>query len=216
MTPLMTRVGSSARHTALLALQIILAVVLFALLLALSERHNRRFDLTPTQSFVLSDGAERVAKGVHVPIRVTAFYNSQEHGQRRQMEDLLQLFANASSQITYRLLDLDRSPALAKKYGVSSFNSGVIESEGQLRELRTIDEEEITGGLLKLTRHQARALCFLTGHGEHSPQDAADRTGYSEVSKALEKENFEIRSADSCRAKPRIYRDTCRPAAEFY
>jgi len=196
MNSLLTRIGSSARHTVLLALQVVLATVLFALLLALSERHNRRFDLTPTQSFVLSDGAERVAKGLHVPIRITAFYNSQEHGQRRQMEDLLQLFTDASSQITYRLLDLDRSPALAKKYGISSFNSGVIESDGQQRDLRTIDEQEITGGLLKLTRRQARALCFLTGHGEHSPQDASDRTGYSEVSKALEKENFEIRSGD--------------------
>ena len=113
------------------------------------------------------------------------------------MADLLQLFHDASPHITYRLLDLDRSPALAKKYGVSSFNTGVIETDGQLRELRSIDEEEITNGLLRLTRLEERTLCFITGHGEHSPKDAGDRTGYSEVAKALEREHFAVRTLDT-------------------
>jgi ABC-type uncharacterized transport system involved in gliding motility auxiliary subunit len=186
------RFGHSTRHAALVGLQVVLAMVLFGLLLVLAERHNHRFDLTPTQSFVLSDGARRVAESVQMPIRITAFYNGQESGQRRQMEDLLDLFRDASPHITYRLLDLDRSPALAKKYGIGSFNTGVMEAGGEPFQLRGIDEAEITQGLLKLTRRDTRALCFVTGHGEHSPQDSTDRTGYSEVAKALEKENFDI------------------------
>ncbi len=188
----MIGLGHSTRHAALMGLQIALAGVICACLLVLGERHNRRFDLTPTQSFVLSDESRRVAAGLHVPVRITVFYNSQEHGQRRQIEDVLQLFNDASPQITYRLLDLDRSPALAKKYNVSSFNTGVMEAQDQIRALSTVDEEEITNGLLKLTRRNQRTLCFVTGHGEHSPQDAGERTGYSEVAKALEKENFAI------------------------
>lgn len=184
--------GHASRHAALMALQVALAGVLVSCLLLLAERHNVRFDLTPTQSFVLSDEAHRVAQGLHVPVRITVFYNGQDHGQRRQNEDLLQLFGDASRMISYRLLDLDRSPALAKQYGISSFNTGVMEAEGTLHTLRNVDEEEITNGLLKLTRHKPRALCFLTGHGEHSPQDASDRSGYSQVAKALEKENFQI------------------------
>jgi len=186
--------GHSARHFVLLALQVGMGATLFGLLLVLAERHNHRFDLTPTQSFVLSDESRRIAQGVHVPIRISVFYNSQEHDQRRQMEDLLQLFSDASPQITYRMLDLDRSPALAKKYSIGSFNTGVVETDGDLRTLSGIDEEEITNVLLKLTRHQARTLCFLNGHGEHSPTDSSDRTGYSEVAKALEKDNFAIRT----------------------
>jgi gliding motility-associatede transport system auxiliary component len=186
----------SARHAVLLALQIVLGAALFGLLLAVAERHNHRFDLTPTQSYVLSDEAVRVAQGVRVPVRITVFYNSQESGQREEMADLLQQFADASSRISYRLLDLDRSPALAKKYGVGSFNTGVVEAEGRVEPLPGVDEEEITNDLLKLTRHRQRTLCFITGHGEHSPQDASDRTGYSEVAKDLEKEDFSIRTLD--------------------
>jgi hypothetical protein len=187
-------IGYSARHAAFMGLQIALAAVVFALALVLAEHHNHRFDLTPTKSFILSDEARRIAEGTHVPVRVTVFYNSQETGQRRQLEDLLQLFGDASPQISYRLLDLDRSPALAKKYGISSFNAGVMEAAGQVYQLTSVDEEELTNGLLKLTRRRRRTLCFVAGHGEHSPQDSGERTGYSEVAKALEKENSEIRT----------------------
>jgi len=191
---LIARVGQSARHAVLLAIQVVLAAVLFAFLLVLAERHNRRFDLTPTQSFVLSDESERIAAHLQVPVHIIAFYNAQEHEQRRQMEDVLELFAAASPNITFRLLDLDREPGLAKKYGIGSFNTGVLEADGKVHELKGIDEEEIINVLLRLTRHEQRTLCFLTGHGEHSPQDPSDRTGYSEVAKALEKDGFDIRT----------------------
>jgi gliding motility-associatede transport system auxiliary component len=194
---LATYFNQSVRHTVLLAVQILMAAVLFGLLVVLADNHNRRFDLTPTKSFILSDEARHVAQSVTVPIKITAFYNSQDSEQRRQMEDLLQLFRDASPRISYRLLDLDRSPAMAKKYNVSSFNTGVIEADGQLRDLHSIDEEEVTNGLLKLTRREKRTLCFVTGHGEHSPNDPSDRSGYSEVAKALEKEHFEVHSLDT-------------------
>ena len=190
------RVSQTARHVSLLAVQIVLVATLCGLSLVWAERHNHRFDLTPTKSYVLSDSAHKIAANIDQPIRITVFYNSQEYGQRRQTEDLLRLFSDASQQISYRLLDLDRSPALAKKYGVSSFNTGVVERDGELREIKSVDEEEITNALLKLTRRTARTLCFVTGHGEHSPLDSSDRNGYSEVAKALEKENFAVRGID--------------------
>ncbi|MCK6555776.1 GldG family protein [Candidatus Binatia bacterium] len=186
----------TVRHWLRLAIQIALAAVLCGLINLWAERHNRRFDLTPTQSYVLSDAATAVARGLTGPVRITGFYNSQEPGQRRQMLDVLGLFAAASPHITYRLEDLDRSPALAKKYGISNFNSGVVERGQDVRAVRSINEEEITGALLKLTRPETRTLCFVTGHGERRPGDVSDRIGYSEVGKALQRENYEIRSID--------------------
>jgi gliding motility-associatede transport system auxiliary component len=190
------RLSQTTRHVSLLVVQIALVTTLCGLLLVWSERHNHRFDLTPTQSYVLSDATHKIAANIDQPIRITFFYNSQESGQRRQMEDVLRLFTQESPQISYRLLDLDRSPALAKKYGVSTFNTGVVERDGEVLEIKGVDEEEITNALLKLTRRTARTLCFVTGHGEHSPLDPSDRNGYSEVGKALEKENFAVRTID--------------------
>jgi ABC-type uncharacterized transport system involved in gliding motility auxiliary subunit len=184
----------SAAGTLQLTLQVVLAVALFTVLQIQGFRHNVRFDLTPTKAFVLSDQAKRVAESLDKPVRVTAFYNSQESGRRREFVDLLDQFRSHSSHFTYRLLDLDRSPGLAKKYGVSSYNTGVLESAERALALRALDEQEITGAILKISRRQHRAVCFVTGHGERSPRNTSEREGYSEVAKALERENFNIRT----------------------
>jgi len=186
------------RHSLLLTVQVLLAGALFALLLVLSERHNRRFDLTPNQAYQLSEGAVRVAQGSKIPIRLIAFYNGQDSDQRRRMQDLLELFTRAAPNLSYRLADLDRSPALAQRYGIGSYGSGIVEIDsGEFRELRAIDEEEITNGLLKLTRRGVRRLCFVTAHGERSPQDTDERHGYSVVAKAVETEYFEVATLDA-------------------
>lgn len=182
------------RGSVQLALQIVLSVALCVVLEVLATRHNLRFDLTPTQSFALSASARQVAEAFDKPTRITVFYNSQMADQRRDMADLLEQFHTAAPDLTYRLLDLDRSPALANKYGTSSYNTGVLEVGDDRVPLRSIDEAEITTALLSLARHGARTVCFVTGHGERDPQDADERAGYSELGKALERERFAVQT----------------------
>jgi len=177
-----------------LALQIVLSLALFAVLELLATRHNVRFDLTPTQTFALSPSARQVAETFNKPVRVTAFYNSQMGDQRRDMADLLDQFRNAAPQFSYRMLDLDRSPALANKYGVSSYNTGVLEAGDDVIVLRSIDEAELTNALLSLSRQRARTVCFVTGHGERDPQNADERAGYSQLGKALDRERFTVQT----------------------
>jgi len=177
-----------------LALQIVLSLALFAVLELLVTRHNVRFDLTPAQSFALSASARQVAETFEKPARVTAFYNSQMGDQRRDMADLLDQFRSAAPQFSYRMLDLDRSPALANKYGVSSYNTGVLEVGDDVVVLRSIDEAELTNALLSLSRQRARTVCFVTGHGERDPQDTDERAGYSQLGKALDRERFTVQT----------------------
>jgi ABC-type uncharacterized transport system involved in gliding motility auxiliary subunit len=182
----------SVRGGLQLAIQITLGVALFAVVQLLAFRHNKRWDLTPQQSFVLSPQSRKIAEALAQPARITAFYSSQEPGQRREMLDLLEQFKTAAPSLDYRLVDLDRSPGLATKYGVASYNSGVFESGDETTPLRGIDEDEIARAMLIASRARARTLCFIGGHGERTPQSNDDRSGYSEVAKSLEKENFRI------------------------
>jgi ABC-type uncharacterized transport system involved in gliding motility auxiliary subunit len=177
-----------------LAVQVVLSLALFAVLELLATRHNRRFDLTPTQTFALSASARQVAEAFDKPARVTVFYNSQLNDQRRDIADLLEQFHTAAPALTYRLLDLDRSPALANKYGVSSYNTGVLEVGEDTVVLRSVDEAELTNALLSLSRQRARAVCFVTGHGERDPQNNDERAGYSEMGIALERERFSVQT----------------------
>lgn len=175
-----------------LAVQIVLSLALFGVLELLATRHNLRFDLTSTQSFALSASAKQVAEAFDKAARITVFYNSQMGDQRRDMADLLEQFRTAAPNLTYRMLDLDRSPALANKYGISSYNTGVLEVGDDVARLRSIDEAEITNLLLSVSRQRVRTVCFVTGHGERDPENADERAGYSGVGKALERERFTV------------------------
>ncbi|HYD48469.1 MAG TPA: Gldg family protein [Terriglobales bacterium] len=177
-----------------LILQVVLGVVLFAMLVVFADRRNVRLDLTPTQAFTLSGEARSVVENLRQPVTIVGFYNSQQQGVYRQFEDLLQLFSEASPMVKYRLVDLDRSPREAARYNVGSYNSGVVEIGDKFRAVRSIDQESIIDAILRLTRTKARTLCFITSHGEKTPESADERQGYSMVAKALEKENFEVRT----------------------
>jgi ABC-type uncharacterized transport system involved in gliding motility auxiliary subunit len=189
-----TLLSPALRGGLLLTLQVILSLALFAVLLLLATRHNRRFDLTPAQRFALSPSARQVAEAFDKSARITVFYNSQMGDQRRDAADLLDQFAAAAPHLSYRMLDLDRSPALANKYGISSYNTGVLEVGGDVAMLRSLDEAEITNVLLSLSRQRARTVCFVIGHGERDPESNDERAGYSDLGKALERERFAVRT----------------------
>jgi ABC-type uncharacterized transport system involved in gliding motility auxiliary subunit len=175
-----------------LGAQVVLALALFFVLQMLAERHNTRIDLTPAKTFELSGSARQVAADFDKPVQITVFYNSQSSDARRDMADLLEQFHVAAPDLTYRMFDLDRSPAIAGKYGVSSYNSGVLEVGDERVRLRTVDEGEVTAALLSLSRNRARLVCFVTGHGERSPDDTDERAGYSGLAKALDREHFGV------------------------
>ena len=184
------------KHTLLLVVQVLLALLLCGFVQALADRNNRRYDFTPLKVFALSEQSTVIAKGLTEPVRVVFFYNGQQSGQRRQIADLLDQFVGVSPLISYSLYDLDRSPGLARKYEISNYNGGVMESRGKTYQLNGIDEVEVVSGLLKLTRDRPRTVCFLTGHGEHDPMKSDERKGYSDVGKALEREQFTVKTFD--------------------
>jgi len=108
------------------------------------------------------------------------------------MYDLLEQFQTAAASLSFRLVDLDRSPGLARRYGISRYDSGTLEIADRSVDLRGIEEREIIRALLKLARSDVPRLCFVTGHGERDPTSTDERSGYSEVAKELEREQFEI------------------------
>ncbi|GIW43711.1 MAG: hypothetical protein KatS3mg077_0993 [Candidatus Binatia bacterium] len=185
--------NQSIIHVAQLTAQIVIVSTLFTFVLLLAERHNWRFDFSPTQQFHLSDAAKKVAQSLDTDVEIVAFYTPDEPGQRRALLDTLELFAKATPRIRYQLVDLNRSPAMAQKYGVNNAGSGVIVLNERVQHVQFIDEEGITSALIRITRQGERAVCFVTGHGEHSPFDTDERRGYNEVAKALEREGFSIR-----------------------
>lgn len=182
-----------------LGVEALLALTIAFLVIVLAWAHNVTLDLTPTKEHTLSDQAQRTARRLDKDVRITVFYNSQEQGRVRQIKDLLRRFADQSSHITFRMLDLDRSPLLANRYGIVNYNTGVVESGDRELLVRDVSEDELTTALIKLIEGRERIALFTVGHGENDPKSADPRSGLSQAAKALEAENYRIESTTDLR-----------------
>ncbi len=188
-----TELLQTFRGAAQTVVQVVLVLLLFGTLQFLAGRHNVRFDLTPTMRLSLSPYARQTAEDFSGEGTIFAFYDSQQVADRRRMMDLLDQVQSYARGITYELVDLDRKPGQAKKYGVSNYGSGVLElRDGSRYPLRSITEEAITGTLLRLGRKELGKICFVTGHGESDPRDTNERSGLSKLTQAIQREGFGI------------------------
>lgn len=162
------------------------------LLLLLAYRHTVRLDLTPERSYTLSAHARRILGGLDRDVHVTVFVRSQDP-RTPFVKDILWRVANASRRVHYDFVDLNRSPALARQYGIERYGALVVESEGHRRDIANPSEGSLLSAVLSVTRPSERVVYFLTGHGEHSPADTDRKTGCSGAARALEEDQFRVR-----------------------
>ncbi len=146
------------------------------LILLLTYRHNLRVDLSPQRSYTLSSHAKKLLAELPRDVRLTVFVRS-EDPRTPQLKDLLWRITQETKRITYDFVDLNRSPALARQYGVDRYGAIVVESGGRRRDVSNPTEALLMGALLAVTRDRERMVYFLTGHGERSPDDGDRKTG---------------------------------------
>jgi len=162
------------------------------LVLLLTYRHTLRIDLTPERTYTLSPHAQRILGGLDREVRVTAFVRSADP-RTPFLKDLLWRVVNASRRVHYDFVDLNRSPALARQYGIERYGALVVESDGHRRDISNPSEGTLVSAVLAVTRPSQRVAYFLTGHGEHAPTDSDRKLGCSSAARALEEDLFVVR-----------------------
>lgn len=180
-----TRYGLNTAVALLLFLAIVVVVE------ALAIRHNVRMDLTEGRRHTLSDQSIKLLKSLGQEVHAVAFYRTDEPG-KAAAKDLLDQYAHFSSKFRYELVDPDRHPALAKRYGITTYGTVVVESGGKEEKVQGAEEEKITNALVKLLRQEKRVIYFLTGHGE-GDLESAERQGLSQVKQALTQLHYEVK-----------------------
>jgi ABC-type uncharacterized transport system involved in gliding motility auxiliary subunit len=153
--------------------------------------HNWRIDLTPNKRFTLSDHAHRVLAALDRDVHVVAFLRSDD-SRNSEIEDLLRRVHNASHRVRYDVVDVNRSPAVAREYGVDSYGSLVVESGGRRKDFTNPREDLLMEAILQVTRPSRKVVYFLTGHGEQNLDNTDRHNGYSSVRTALRTEFYEV------------------------
>jgi ABC-type uncharacterized transport system involved in gliding motility auxiliary subunit len=167
-------IGASA------ALLIVIALGVAVLANAVSLRYNARWDLTENKRHSLSPQTVKLLKALKSPVEVIGFFRSDTPG-KRTAEDLLKQYAQASDgKFTYRVEDPDRSPGLARRYGVETYGTLVMQSGEKSEKVLDAEEERLTNALVKVTRPGNPIVYFVKGHGERDIS-SSERTGMSQA-----------------------------------
>ena len=151
---------------------------------ALSFRHSARWDLTENKRFSLSPQTIQLLRGLKTDVNAVAFYRGDQPG-KPVAEDLLKQYARYSNgKFTWKSADPDREPGLARRYGVESYGTIVLETKAKSEKVLDAEEEKLTNGLVKVTREGKRVVYVLQGHGE-AELGNSERPGFSEAKSAM-------------------------------
>jgi ABC-type uncharacterized transport system involved in gliding motility auxiliary subunit len=180
----------STRRFLLLGLELLFLVIIIISIGQLCIRTNLRFDLTPNQKYSLSEVTIQTLQALSQPVQATTFYR---RGDREKYAELMTMLQEASPQFfSYQLFDLDRTPGIAQRYGVSAYGTTVVETAANRVAIPVSDEERMLNAVLRVNQSE-KTIYFVTGHGENEPTDAEERTGYGVLRRVLETENYRVR-----------------------
>lgn len=183
----------SARSTKYGANMVVYSTLFIALLVGvnwLGTRYNKRIDLSEAGVFSLSPQAKSVLDGLDGQVELQAFL---EGGHDPQIESVLDSFTNGSHKVKTELIDPDKQPDLAEKYGVRAYRTVRVAHGEQSTTVSQPSEESITNAIIKVTRQKKQTVCFVEGAGEPNLDDTQDPSGYGEAKAALTAETYEVK-----------------------
>ena len=176
--------GASAGYT----LTVLAVIVLVNFLAA---RNHKRFDLTESKQFSLSEQTIKILESLPREVTVTAFYPDAEPS-KGKLEDLLGEYQYHARKLSVKYIDPYTHPGDAKRYGINEANTIVIESGKNESRVNTVDEEALTNALIKVTKDREKVVYFTSGHGERD-LSASEKNGLSLLKAGLEKQHYTVK-----------------------
>ncbi len=182
------------RYTLNAALLVVVAGAIAVAANVLAKRYDKRFDLSASQRFDLSEQTGKVLGGLDRDVQILAFFTSgsPEEGDFR---DLVEGYQARSERLTVEFHDPVREPLLAETNDISSsFGTVVLKAGEDSQRLETdFDEEALTNGIIRVTSGRQHALCFVTGHGELDFEDASGPAGLGLAVQRMTSQNYTAR-----------------------
>ena len=173
----------------------LLAAIIFAglmiLVYATAVNHDRIWDMTAVGANTLDARSAGVAAGITQDVEILVFDNPA--AEKAAAGDLLKRYHLANERISWRFIDPDLNLGRAGAYGIDRYGQAVIIAGNRRQKIETVDEQNITVGLLQVTRAERKLTCFLAGHGELDPL-VQGHGGLSLLKDALETLDYEVRT----------------------
>ncbi len=175
-----------ARYGANLAILVVLVAVILVVVNRLGYLHNKRWDLTASKQYSLSDQSVKILGSLDRNLEIIIFDRTM---QARPARELLDQYRYHSNLISVEVVDQERQPARAAKYitpaeGSIALGTIVIDDGNKVLRVTTPSEQEITNALIKILKEK-RKVYLLEGHAEKDEDISIIKT-------KLEESNYEV------------------------
>lgn len=154
----------------------------------LGVRQSKRWDLTANQFYSLSDQTVKILKGLDSPLKFTVYDQELSFDRSRTR---LNEYKYHSSRIETEYVDVDKNPTRAKAAGIQQYGTIVIDYKGRTEKVTSLNEQDLTNGLIKAATGKQRKVYFTRGHGEKDSA-STDRLGYGTVTQGLTSDNYGV------------------------
>jgi ABC-type uncharacterized transport system involved in gliding motility auxiliary subunit len=153
-------------------------------------RHSKRWDLTKSQRYSLSDATRKSLAGLKDDIKIVYFHGASGLGAgQARMKD----YQEASKRIQVEFVNPTQNPGKARQYEVSLVPTLVVERGTRREKISNDSEQDITNAIIKVTRDVQKTVCFVDGEGERSLDDSQGE-GYSGAKAALAKSQYQTKT----------------------
>ncbi len=177
---------------------ILLVVILLGIINFIGARKYKTFDFSTAQVNTLSDQSVKILQSLTEDLRVIYFYKNGEQQveeNKRAFIDLLRKYQDKSALVKLDFVEVNEKPDLAEKFGVKK-GSGLVfvEYKGRKASLEKIDEQEMTGAVVKVSREKEKNIYFISGHGERDIENTKEGTGFGFLKSMLEGSRYKVTS----------------------
>src|SRR5438094_5932156 len=179
------RFGTLAAASVLVVLGILIAINY------IGSKQNKRWDLTTSKQFSLSDQTRNVLSRLDSPMEVLVFYKPDD---LQSWHDRMREYEYASKKVTSQYIDPDKKPALARQNQIQQYNTVVFNYKGRTERVTSNSEQDLTNGIIKVVTGKQRKVYFTQGHGERDAT-SQERDGYGGIGTALGRENYTVDKA---------------------
>lgn len=187
----------STQYGANTALMVAMVVGLLGMINFLAKKYQERWDLTSNKQYSLSDQTEKLVSGLETEVEVIHF----DKDPNASLDDLMKEYVALNpSALSYRKVDPQAEPGLARKYEVNRFGEIVVVSGEKRESVEAAEEEELTNTILKVTREQDKVIYFTRGHNEADIENSREEGGYAAAKQAVENQNYRVQSVNLAEA----------------
>lgn len=187
----------TTKHGMNMGVMILFVIVMLVAINFVSLRHYKTFDFSLAQINTLSDQSVKVLKGLDSDLKVTFFYKEGAEGaqqNRKAFQGLIKKYQDVTPKVNLDFVEVNKRPDLAEQYGVNKGGGIVfVEYKGKKNRIERIEEQEITGAIIKVLRDKDKVVYLVTGHGEGSLEDTRDTNGLSQLKSLLEGNRYQLK-----------------------